>query len=154
MTVPKELLAKLGHYQEWRSGKLDFDMLDYVNCVATPDLLFGFLELLRPSLVLHQGNYFLASHFDEANYNEWMKRLNDPVAVQKVMNHLHISTLFQQQEVPDIVAREAAQQIAACWSKVLADRGLVAEAFGDTLEDAEVTFFGTPKWNPIEQPLP
>lgn len=141
MNVPQELLVKLRDYQAWRSEKLDFDLLDYVNCVATPDLLFGFLELLCPSLILHDGNYFLANHFNAATYDEWMSQLNDPVAVQKVMNHMHISTLFQQQDVPDVVAREAAQHIAACWSKALADKELIAEAFGDTLENAEVTFF-------------
>ncbi len=141
MRVPHEILAKLGDYQAWRSKKPDFDLLDYVTCVATPDLLFGFMELLCPSLVLHEGNYFLASHFDATKYNEWMSRLRDPIAVQKVMNHLHISTLFQQQDVPDLVAREAAQQIAACWSKFFADKGLTGAAFGDTFQDAEVTLF-------------
>jgi hypothetical protein len=99
------------------------------------------LELFHPSLLLHDGNYFLMSHFSPELYADWMKQLKDPIAVQKVLNHIHVSTLFQQQRVPDVVAAEAAKQIASIWSKIFLDRGLVAEASGESLHNAEVTLF-------------
>jgi len=139
--VPTDVLSMLKDYQSWAAGKSDFDLLDYVACVATPDLFFGFGELFFPEVVLHDGNYFLASDFRASTYNEWLVRLKDPIAVQKVMNHVHISTLIQQQVVPDLVALEVAKHLAACWSVSLADKGLVAEAYGETFEDLEVTFF-------------
>ncbi len=73
--MSNELLAELSDFQAWRSGKPDFDLLDYAFCVATPDLLFGFMELLSPSLVLHEGNHFLAGHFSARTYDDWMQRL-------------------------------------------------------------------------------
>jgi len=71
----------------------------------------------------------------------WFARLKDPIAVQKVMNHIHISTLFQQQAVPDPAALAVAKQLASCWSIGMADKGLVGETYGKTFEDLEVTFF-------------
>ena len=141
MKVTTDILSTLKDYQAWSAGKSDFDLLDYVTCVATPNLFFGFGELFFPELVHHAGNYFLASHFRAALYDEWLARLKDPLAVQKVMNHVHISTLFQQQVVPDLVAVAVAKQLAASWSLSLADKGLIGEAYGKTLEDLEVTFF-------------
>lgn len=132
----------LSDYQSWAKGKPDFDLFDYVSCIATPDLFFAFGELFFPELILHEGNYFLASHFRSELYDQWLARLKDPVAVQKVMNHVHISTLFQQQVVPDPVALTAARQLAACWSISLGGKGLVAESYGESFNDLEVTFFG------------
>jgi hypothetical protein len=141
MIIPPAILRSLNDYQQWKSGKPDFDLLDYVGCIATPDLCYGFLGLLCPELIVHEGNYFLASHFDPTAYDKWMTRVGEPVAVQKAMNHIHVSTLFQGQDVPDELAKDVAVRIAECWSLVFASKGLVAEAFGDTLHDAQVTLF-------------
>jgi|SRR5215213_3198310 len=144
MTVPEEVLVHLTEFNRWKSSAregADYDLLDYVASRATPDLLFGFAALFSPSLVLHEGDYFLASHFSEKLYEEWKARLPDIQEVQKVMNHIHISTLFQDQEVPDLIAQYAAKTIQSIWSTVLSERHLVAEAYGDGLSDAQVTFF-------------
>ncbi len=127
----------LKDYQAWAARKPQLDLFDYVTCVATPDSFFAFLELFLPDLVLHEGNYFLASHFEPRTYDDWKRQLKDPGAVQKVMNHVHISTLFQQQEIPDLVARAVARQLAVSWSITLAAKGLVTEMYGDTFEDLE-----------------
>ena len=76
MKVTTEILSMLKDYQTWSPGKPDFDLLDYVTCVATPDLFFGFGGLFFPELVLHAGNYFLASHFRASIYDDWLARLN------------------------------------------------------------------------------
>lgn len=136
-----DLLHQLGDLQKWkRSGKtVDFRLIDYVFCVGTPDLLFGYAELLVPELIEQDGALFIAERFDQDTYHSWMSRLNDQVAVQRVMNHLHLSSLLQDQEVSDNVAREAAIRIASVWSRVFAEKGLVGEVYGSTLDDLEVS---------------
>lgn len=127
------------------AGRKDFDLLDYIGCVGTPDLFFGFVALLVPDLVMHEGEYFLVNRFDPAAYAAWSEKLGDPIEIQKVVNHLHISTLFQDQDVPPHVARAAAETIAAVWTQVFRNKGLVGAAYGDDLQTAEVTLFrGTP----------
>src|SRR5690242_10821967 len=123
MSVSDEVLAALNDFQGWRGKNRQFDLLDYVGCVATPDMFFGFLSLFEPELVLHDGEYFLASHFDRTTHEAWKGKLKDPVAIQKVMNHVHVSTLFQGQEVPPVVARAVAERIAQVWSRLFRDKG-------------------------------
>jgi hypothetical protein len=136
-----KILTDLKEFQAWRRSKGDFDLLDYASCIATPDSFFAFHALFAPTLVLHEGFYFLASHFKASLYVDWMQQLRDPIAVQKVMNHIHIATIFQQQYISDHVAVEAATRLAECWSQLFANKGLVAKAFGSNLHDAEVTLF-------------
>ena len=141
MKVDAEIERNLTDYQGWNAGESEFGFLDYTCCVATPDLFFGFSELLVPELVEHEGEWFRAEKFDRKTHEDWKRALADPLAIQKVMNHIHLSTLFQDQVVADAVALAAARQLATIWSRVLADKGLVAEAYGDNLTDLEVTFF-------------
>lgn len=141
MNVPNAVLESLQDFQAWKAGKPDFDLLDYAGCVATPDLFFALSAVLAPELVVHEGNYFFASHFERSTYEAWKEKRRDPIAIQKVMNHLHLSTLFQAQDIPPAVVKTIAGRLASIWSLVFADKGLVGEASGNSLEDAEVTLF-------------
>lgn len=141
MTVPSSVLDALQDFQQWKAGRDDFDLLDYVGCVATPDLFYAFLSLLNPELIRHDGELFLASHFERSTYDEWIARVGDPVEAQKAMNHIHVSTLFQGQVVPDAVATDVSKRIAEHWSRMFSSDGLVAEAFGASFDDAQVTLY-------------
>jgi len=141
MKTPIPILASLMDYQAWAAGEADFDMLDYAMCVGSPDVLVAFAELVDPELVVHDGEYFLAHNFDLATYDRWMHELGDQMKVQRVINHLHVASFMQHAEVPDEVAVFIAKTVAHLWSKTLRDKGLTAEYFGSTLEDAQVTFF-------------
>jgi hypothetical protein len=122
----------------------EFGVLSYLCFVATPDLLFAFAELLAPELVMHEGSYFIAERFSVANYEEWRARLEDARDIERVMNHLHISTLFQDQDVPDALAVAAAALIAGAWTRGFTSIGVVGEAYGDTFATAEVTLLRAP----------
>jgi hypothetical protein len=146
MRWSSEVLEQLSDFMTWKgSGPLaaehSFTLLDYVMCVGTPDLLFAFVELLMPSLVFHEGHYFFASGFSIDTYEAWKKKVMSITDIQKVMNHIHIESLFQGQDIPDAVAVAAAHTIACVWSKVFADKGIVGKAYGATFEDAEVTLY-------------
>src|SRR5688572_30229270 len=114
-TVPMDSLSDVS---AWRStgpsggDASDFGLLSYLSCVATPDLLFAFAELLAPSLVEHEGSYFIAERFDERIYDDWRAKLGDPRDIERVINHIHISSLFQDQHVTDEMALAAANLIA------------------------------------------
>jgi hypothetical protein len=138
-----ELLESLEDFKAWRRDSPGFDLWDYVQCVGTPDHFFAFAELFCPTLIQHEGHYFQASGFTPALYQEWMDSLHDPIAVQKMMNHIHISSLFQEGELSNAVASEAAARLATLWNLTLAGKGLVAEAFGG--DDAQVTFYAPKK---------
>ena len=90
--------------------------------VGTPDLFFRYRELFSPTLLNHEGDYFIASRFSVGSYD-----------------HIHMATLFQQQVVPDEVAIGAASALAAIWSTQFAALDLIGEAAGTDLLDAEVT---------------
>ena len=122
----------------WVAG---FTLLDYVACVGTPDLLFAFADLFCPTLVVHDGRHFLAPGFSVATYDAWVKQGRTGSDIQRVMNHVHISLLFQEQEIPDSVAVAAARCVADIWSRVLGGQGIKVVVVGETFADAAVTFF-------------
>lgn len=139
---PRErLLSGLKDFQRWRSSAapLEFSLLDYVGCVCTPDLFFAFVELLRPELVSHQGLLFIRSQFSVEAYDTWMAQLADPVAVQRMLNHIDIQRLLQGQEVSPETAMAVARCLAGAWTTSFAKEGLEGEAHGSDLLDSYVT---------------
>lgn len=144
-THPRVPMELLGDFAAWKSTgppsqeSTKFGLISYVTCVATPDLLFAFAELLAPDLVEYRGSYFIAERFDESIYDEWRSKLSDPRDIERVVNHVHISTLFQDQDVPDEVAVAAARLIADAWTRQFRALRLVGEAYGDSFGTAEVT---------------
>ena len=140
----KELSAPLAEqltdYQAWRrQAKGDFDLIDYTGSVMTPDIYFATEELICPTLIVHDEIYFLKSHFDPAIYAQWKKKLSDTIEIQRIMNHLHICTLFQQAEMSDELAVELASRIAGLWSMFFLPLGLIGESLGTNFEDASIT---------------
>lgn len=143
--ISEDLIARLDDFQAWRANSANqdkFGLYDYVACIGTPDLFFGFLDLLCPELLSYRGAYFIANSFDESLFWEWWERLGDVREVQKVLNHIDMCTLFQQQAIHDCVADLAAKCIAEVWSKQFQMEGLIAEAYGEGLHGAHVTLFG------------
>lgn len=137
-------MVHLADFQAWaRSGPVGstVSLLDYVGFVGTPDLLFAFAALFWPELVTHDGMRFLASGFSAEVYNQWRDSGTSRREIQRVMNHVHVSTLLQEQVVSDKVAVEVARAIAAIWSRTIGPEGLVAESIGSGFDDAAVTFF-------------
>jgi hypothetical protein len=135
------LLPDLARWRSSATGGKEITLLDYVGFVATPDLLFAFAELFRPALVLHAGVHFIRDRFDTKAFDDWRSRLGDLESVQKMMNHLHVSTILQGQSIPDDVAVWSARLIADIWSSVFSQLGLRGLAFGESLHDAAVTLY-------------
>lgn len=139
-----DITLLLKDFSEWKkqsSGEVPFSMLDYVQCIATPDMFFAFSELFFPRLVLHEGYYFIKERFSEALFSEWKKKLESILEIQKIINHFHIRCLFQEGNIDDKIAVCSAQRLADIWSDVFRDKGLIAVASGDCVDDASVTLY-------------
>lgn len=143
MRLSEPVLKQLANYQAWVHANPGAPptLLDYLGFTASPDALFSFAELFCPELVVQHGYHFLASGLAPGTIEGWLEKGLDLRAIQRVVNHFHISTLFSGGEVSDDVAVEAARVIAQIWSRTLAPEGLVAEAFGTDYATAGVTFY-------------
>jgi hypothetical protein len=147
MRVKPSVLARLADFHAWgRTGPTSdpITLLDYAGFVAVPDTVFAFAELFFPELVEHEARKYLASRFSSAVYDEWMKAGRSPEEAQRLMNHLHVSWLIQNQPIDDETAIEIAGAIGRVWTRTLAPEGLTVEVEGTTFWDASVTFFGQP----------
>lgn len=147
MRPSPHVMAQLTDFRAWSNSGPEPDtvtLVDYVGLVGTPDLLFAYAALFWPDLIVHDGLRFLASGFTTHAYEQWRGAGRTPEETQRVMNHIHVSTLFQQQVVSDEAAVEAARFIAQVWCRTLGPDGLTAEAEGMGLSDAAVTFFESP----------
>lgn len=141
MNTPESVLKELGDYQAWLKRNPGIDLFDYATLAVSADAFIAVLEVLEPGLIEHNGAYFRARDFTVSAYDAWAAKLSDVVAIQRVMNHIHVSQFFREQEVPYCVLEVIASQIAKHWNQSFADRGLMAAYYGDGT-DVEVTFFG------------
>lgn len=144
MRLKDSIIRELSGVRAWSQTGADgktISLLDYVCFTATPDMFFGFAALFYPELITHEGRRFLASGFTVAAYDAWAQQGRTANEIQRVLNHLHVSTLIQNQELSDEVAVEIARVVAHIWARTLGPEGLVVEALGSTFVDAAVTFF-------------
>jgi hypothetical protein len=146
MRLPEALEDQLVSLRSWSrsSGTYRYiSLFDFVGLEATPDLFFGFTELMFPKLVDHKGGKFIQARFSESVYQLWEKKGHNLIEIQRVMNHVHISTLFQGQEVSDELAVAAAQTLAGIWALALRDDAVCTTALGAHFDDAAATLWAT-----------
>jgi hypothetical protein len=55
------------------------------------------------------------------------------------MNHIHITSIFQNQDLDFEVANCAAKLISDCWNREFRECSLEAEVVGETIGDLAVT---------------
>jgi len=142
MHLTEAQLDRLKDFKEWNEEKPPeqrISLFDYATFQATPDLLFGFAALLICDLVEVEGHYFIAARFNASYYDDWKTRLSDKIAIQRVMNHIHLTTILQNADADLQAATDCANLIASVWSEVHASKGVVGEVQGSSLEDLSVT---------------
>lgn len=144
MRIHEAVRSQLADVRAWaKTGSTpdEFSLLDYVHCIGTPDSLFAYADLFAPDMIVHDGMHFHAAGFSVEVYNQWIARGTSRRETQRVMNHVHVTSLMQGAEITDEIAVEAARVIAAIWALTLAPLHVAVEHFGDTVEDAAVTFY-------------
>jgi hypothetical protein len=137
-----KVVRQLEDYQAWKvSSPVEFSLFDYIGCISRPDLLFAFAELFCPTLVLYNDHYFIESRFSEEVFIQWKNSGKSDSEIQKIMNHIHISTIFQNQDISSEVAVASAHTIAKIWKLVFGKKGLKTQTAGNDLHSAEVTLY-------------
>jgi len=141
---PAEILQELDAFKAWsRSGPpgSQISPIDFIGFIATPDLFFGFVGLFCPEVVQRRGGVFLASGFTDEALDAWLRKGTTLREAQRVMNHIHVSTLIQDQVVSDELAIEIADHLASIWNLTLGGHSVVAERIGTGAVDAATTFY-------------
>jgi hypothetical protein len=138
----EEQLRELKDFQSRNEGKSGADritLFDYATFRATPDSLLAFAALFFCELTEVEDHYFIADRFDARVFADLKSKLTDLREVQRVMNRLPMSTLMQNAEISDSLARICAHVLAATWNEVHGAKHVAAEVHGTTLEDLSVT---------------
>ncbi|MCA9659202.1 MAG: hypothetical protein KC486_12725 [Myxococcales bacterium] len=128
--------------QRWRSddGAHELGLLEYAGAGGVdPAAFFAIARVIRPPLIQRDGIFYLAAHFDEYVHAQWTQRLDDPHEVQRVINLVHVSTLFAGRELSRTESLEVAALLAEIWSSVFAEVGLRGEIVGEVSDDIGVT---------------
>ncbi len=125
----------------WRSatGSSELSLLDYAGTGIDPEAFVAFARLIRPPLIEREGICYLAAHFDEYVCSQWTERLDDPAEVQRLINRVHISTLFEHREIDRAEALRVATLLAEIWTAMFAELGLRGEVCSETGRSIGVT---------------
>ena len=131
--------------RRWRSrdGASELSLLEYAGAGVDPESFVAFARVIRPPLIERDGVYFLAAHFDEYVQALWSERLDDTAEVQRVINRVHVSTLFDRGELDRSEALRIAELLADMWTAVFAELGLRGEVCGEAGDDVGVTLVAT-----------
>jgi hypothetical protein len=102
MTDFNELIPELSL---WNEGKgIDVDI--WINGVGNFEHAIAYGNLFWPDFVKHDGCIFI-SPVDPKNHKTWLRKTRgDKTAVERVINHLHLSDLF-----PHAPAKTTVQKI-------------------------------------------
>ncbi|WP_426132566.1 hypothetical protein [Pseudomonas sp. PWP3-1b2] len=112
-------------YERWKSQWADQSELDefsYISDVVHPEDALMFCKVLFPDFVVHESGVFLESSFTVEAFVSWMEPCNnDVVAVEKVLNHLHLYDVFAGcgSRVEDAVYEQLCRIVAQSWRMLL-----------------------------------
>ncbi|WP_339457430.1 hypothetical protein [Pseudomonas sp. EA_65y_Pfl1_P120] len=112
-------------YERWKSQWRDQSELDefsYISDVVHPEDALLFCKVLFPDFVLHESGVFLESRFTVEAFLDWMETCNnDVVAVEKVLNHMHLYDVFGgcRERVDEAVYEQLCRIVAQSWRMVL-----------------------------------
>ena len=131
--------------KRWRSpnGASELSLLEYAGTGVDPESFVAFARLIRPPLIARDGVDFLAAHCDEYFQPQWAQRLDEPAEVQRVINRVHVSTLFERGAIERAEALRIAELLADMWTAVFAELGLRGEVCGEGGDDIGVTLVAT-----------
>jgi len=144
MKIEEDILRDLSDFASWNEGKSPdhrISLFDYACFNATPDSLLGIMELLHPSLIIYKNSHFLEAKFDEEVYGLWSEKGLDSVAIEKIMNHVHLTTIFQSQDIDYPLARFVAEKIVFFWSSGFQNIDVIGEVSGETIEGLAITLY-------------
>ncbi|WP_242167922.1 MULTISPECIES: hypothetical protein [unclassified Pseudomonas] len=112
-------------YERWKSQWKDQSELVescFISDVVHPEDVLVFSTVLFPDFVVYESGVFLESGFTVEAFSSWMQSCNsDVVAVEKVLNHVHLYDVFAgcSDRVDEAVYEQLCNLIAQSWRMVL-----------------------------------
>ena len=138
----KEVLGDLKEYSSWNKGKANDDkitLFDFATFIATPDMLFAISELFNPELFWFDGCCFIKEKFSKEAYGSWKSKGLEKTEIEKVMNHIHITSILQGEELELNMAESCSELIVYMWNKAFISKDVVGAVIGTELNDLAVT---------------
>ncbi|MBC8103167.1 MAG: hypothetical protein H7Z41_11325 [Cytophagales bacterium] len=111
-------LSSLPDFTLWQqANQPGFGLLDYLSGVATCEMAVAFTALFWPDLVEYGDAVLLADGFTPALADQWRDQLGgDTAALERVMNHRHLSDLLPgSEEVGQENLRHLGQVLVHTW---------------------------------------
>ena len=93
-------INNLKNYQQWKEANgNDFSLWDYLFGVTNVEIGLAFSKLFWPDFIEYDRGIFLLEAFNPKIYEEWKAKLgNDFIAIEQVMNHLHLEDILPEAE--------------------------------------------------------
>ena len=114
----------LPSYRQWRAANGDdLTILDFLAATVTAEIAIACTKLFWPDLIEHAGGVFLADGFAESVFDQWAAVLNGDIgAIERVMNHRHLTDLLAHDEVPPAGLAYLGRTLAEMWAARLERR--------------------------------
>lgn len=135
-------ISKLTEYSSWNYGKAEADQItlfDFSTFIASPDLIFAMQALLSPDIIRHAECCFLEEKFDLEVFCLWQEKKLSKNQIEKVMNHIHMTRIIQDGCYDYEILKCCAEIICEFWNMKFKNEGLIAEYFGDDLDNLAIT---------------
>ena len=93
-----ELIPELKEWEEHNGHPFTPD--EWISCVGDYEHAIGYAELFWPEFHEYDGCVFVGSIPDIENYENWLKQTKgNKQSVEAVINHVHITDLFQAEQL-------------------------------------------------------
>ena len=128
-------------FKDWSEVKPDLNYFEYLGFEATIDGLIAYSEIFMPKLIDVGGAYFLKRRYDHLVHKQWIESGLSTQAIQKKMNMISMSWLFQGHEsgVKDI--ENAMDIIERAWRCFIIVDGILIERHVSKDGECYITFF-------------
>jgi hypothetical protein len=116
--VPTSFDELIPELPRWNNGS-GIDVEDWIGCIGNFEHLIGYVELIWPRFVEHEG-CILHEGFSVEGFRGFMEQARgDKRSVEAVMNHLHIADLFSTGRPTEAQVIHVGHRLKEIWSAKL-----------------------------------
>jgi hypothetical protein len=117
-------LTELPRLKRWLASE-EGSVWDFLAVQGGAELAIAFSALYWPEFVEIEGCVLLREHYDPANFQEWLEKLEgDKSKVERVINHVHLWDLFKldEENIPEKAIEDLARVLSLCWKCALREQ--------------------------------
>ena len=140
-------MQSIENIKKFNSWKNNWDnpsslgLLNYISFNIHPDDVLILGNLFFPNFIEFDNSIFYSEHFNLNGYNEWRQKLNnDSIAIEKVINHVHVYDIFTNctDQIDDATFKNIGKLLQLSWSmylnKVFPDKQIIVMYSDDESE--------------------